>query len=167
MRAWHVMQVRTGMELEIARMLQADGHEAVVPVAWRPRTVSRRDKRRVWRPCAKLPGYVTASPGTRARASICAADGVTRVLGRDGAWDSISASEVARMAAMSDLEPDEDPDQPPVYKRGDRVRIVSGPFTGHETTTLAIRKGHIRAAIGRFPIEIGIEHVEHVRETTK
>lgn len=164
MSVWHALQVRTGSEIEIGKALQADGHQIAVPVTWRPRPISRKDKRRTWRPVAKMQGYILASPGMHARASISATEGVARVLGRNGAYDRVPASEALRVAAMSDPEPEEDPDrkEAPVYKAGQTVRITVGPLSGHVITIRAVRKGHIRSAIGKFPVEIGSEHVEAI-----
>ncbi len=153
----YALQVRTGSELRVASAL---GDETIVPVTYVARRISRRNPRREWRQTAKMSGYVIAR--VRDWPSTLATDGVYRPVMRGGYPEPIGPSEASRVAAMSDPEPQAEPDARPVYRRGMAVRVLLDQWRDRTAIIVHVSNRGLVLALDQWRVVVGVEDVEAV-----
>ena len=121
---WFAIQVKPGLEFNIASMLKSKGYEEFVPT-YRSEKNGRGSSERPF-----FSGYVFCRFDPTVRAPIVTTPGVIRVVGYGRTPASLSDSEMqaVRTVASSNL-----PAKPHAYiASGQRVRIREGPLRGVE-----------------------------------
>lgn len=133
---WYVIQVPTGKEETMCRLIERAAGPQVVSECFTPRYATQKKVRGEWRDvdAVLFPGYVIAVTGDaetlRRRLDrvveftrlLAMGEKFTPIEDADRAWLSAYTSEGDRVIPMSTAEIDE----------GDRVRVLSGPLMGHE-----------------------------------
>lgn len=133
---WYVIQVPTGKEETMCRLIECAAGPQVVSECFTPRYATQKKVRGEWRDvdAVLFPGYVIAVTGDaetlRRRLDrvveftrlLAMGEKFTPIEDADRAWLSAYTSEGDRVIPMSTAEIDE----------GDRVRVLSGPLMGNE-----------------------------------
>jgi transcriptional antiterminator NusG len=143
---WFVLRTMTGCEQAVENVLKENGIEALVPMR-KGKTWERRGRKIEGRPMPVIHGYVLVRfmPDAFAFEAISTVDKVLGFLRMGEQAKPISHSEVKRfyqraMAGEYDWKVNA-----PSFLRGEKVRIIDGPFEGHAATVVTGegRKGDV------------------------
>jgi len=139
---WFAIRVMTGCEQAVEKDLQSYSIEALVPMR-KGKTWERRGRKIEGRPMPVIHGYVLVRfmPDVYSMQAISSVDKVLGFLRAGEEAKRISHSEVKRfyqraMAGEYDWKANA-----PTYGRGEKVRIVDGPFEGLQAEVLTPNDG--------------------------
>lgn len=166
--SWYVIRTATRREGEAMLSIRDAGFDCYLPqeTSWR-RHARKLDK--VSRPL--IPGYLFARlPDAEAVATAWTLHGVHSVLGTGNKGTPIRPLYVGFLAAMEGLGAfDNTPDRTPKLqvKPGERVKVTSGPFSGHIGEIMRV-KGQSRAIVAlrvfKGLMEVKTKHLAPVLE---
>jgi transcription antitermination factor NusG len=126
---WYVLVCRSRSELTVREKLEALGFDAMVPVQHRVVRASRHAKRREIRSSVLLLGYIfVCVEGPLPWWQLREVPHVIGFLAQEGEPYALRPADVARLIALSELKPVEDPYRP--LRPGDSATITTGPFAG-------------------------------------
>lgn len=162
--AWHCLRVMPQREDDCEAWLDRRGVYAFHPVTVRYQTHKGQRIKRVSR---FIPGYVFARfPGRinwhAVHASPLVADAIRM---RDGRIACLMESDLTALRAMSDREQRERERRAAaqMIRKGDRVRLASGPFEGSEVEVLSLKAGRATFSLhmfgGEIQAEVALENV--------
>jgi transcription antitermination factor NusG len=152
--AWYACLTRARAEKKVTTLLTQRGVQSYLPVVPRLRQWHDR-KKRVAIPL--FPSYVFAKFEARGVLPILKTPGVASVVRFDGRLAAIPDADIENIARFAELLADSGYEPPPVrFEKGQRIKIVSGPFEGVYGTVVEAR-GRRRVLVGLETIGLGFE----------
>jgi transcription antitermination factor NusG len=147
---WYALYTRARHEKKVDRLLRLRQFEVFLPLVPRQRQWHDRKKIVDW---PLFPGYVFARFGLDATAQVLGTPGVATVVRQDGAPAPIPELEIANVRRLASVvsETGSLPEPTPMVRRGERARIMRGPFSGVHGVVLQHRGG------GKVLLQIGLE----------
>lgn len=159
---WYAIQTGANQEKQVALRLSDRGVEHFLPLY---RAVRRRTDRRVELQLPLFTGYLFVKVPLAEKLRVLQVPRVVRLVGFNSVPSAIPSEEIEILRAG--LNAGRQPQPCPYLKKGCKVRVLHGPFSG-TTGILLRRKQGLRVAVSideilrSFTVEVGEEDIERV-----
>jgi len=169
---WYVLFCRTGAEEKLADKLKNKLGESYLPFVPQKTCVFRRQGQKSLFQKICFPGYVFIQSDKPAMEFMCHAFPVVYRLKEAyrflcyGDRTDIAMQEEERVALDRIFGVNHSIDMSTIYKEGDSIKVVSGPFVGQESRILKINRNRYEATIevamfnNKVPVIIGLDVIE-------
>lgn len=151
---WYVVQVQTGREETLCRLIERVAPEGSVVECFTPRFATQNKRKGAWETVERplLPGYVIVATReiARVRQALAPLPEFARVLSMGESFVPLDASEQEWICAFTRAGERCVPMSTGVVE-GDRVRVVDGPLVGREALIKSVNR-HRSIAFVEFEI---------------